>query len=75
MIDTDVHNELPDLQALLPYLGENWHVYLSESAFVGPGANDYPGATPVRSDEGTKPDEGPPGSDIDLLTKHVFDDG
>jgi predicted TIM-barrel fold metal-dependent hydrolase len=76
MIDTDVHNEIPDLKkTLLPYLGEHWHVYLSESAFVGPGANDYPGTTPVRSDDGTKPDEGPPGSDIDLLSKHVFDDG
>ena len=74
MIDTDVHNELPNLKALLPYLAEHWHVYLAESAFVGPGANDYPGATAVRAKDGTKPDNGPAGSDIDLLTRHVFDD-
>ncbi len=76
MIDTDVHNELPDLKAaLLPYLDEHWHVYLAESAFVGPDANDYPGDAPVRSDERTKPVKGPPGSDIDLLSKHVFEEG
>ncbi len=75
MIDTDVHNELSNLKALLPYLDEHWHVYLAESAFVGPGANDYPAATPVSAVEGSKPEGGPAGSDIDILTRHVFDDG
>ena len=74
MIDTDVHNELPSLKALLPYLGEHWHVYLAESAFVGPNANDYPAANPVSAAEETKPETGPPGSDFDLLSRHVFDD-
>lgn len=75
MIDTDVHNELPHLKALLPYLGEHWHVYLAESAFVGPNANDYPGANPLSAAENTKPTTGPPGSDIELLSGHVFEKG
>lgn len=74
MIDTDIHNELPNLDVLLPYLDEHWHVYLSESAFVGPGANDYPSGAPISAIEGTSPDKGPPGSDYDLLVKHIFDD-
>lgn len=75
MVDSDVHNELPSLDALLPYLGEHWRVYIAESAFVGPMANDYPAATPLAAREGTKPENGPPGSDVDLLSRHVFDDG
>ncbi len=75
MIDADVHNELPKLKTLLPYLGEQWQVYLNESAFRGTGAADYPDKSPVASREDARPDSGPPGSDIDLLRKHVFDDG
>jgi len=74
MIDSDVHNELPKLKTLLPYLGEQWQVYLNESAFVGSGANDYPINAPVAAREGARPESGPPGSDIDLLRTHVFDD-
>jgi predicted TIM-barrel fold metal-dependent hydrolase len=74
MIDTDVHNELPNLKALLPYLAEHWHVYFAESAFTGPGANDYPGETPVRATDEARLEDGPPGSDIGVLSKHVFDD-
>ena len=73
MIDTDVHNELPRLKALLPYLAEHWHVYLAESAFVGPGANDYPTATPVGKIDDANMDDALPSSDISVLSKHVFD--
>ncbi|HCK09319.1 MAG TPA: hydrolase [Candidatus Latescibacteria bacterium] len=75
VIDSDVHNELPSLDALLPYLDEHWHVYLAESAFVGPGANDYPEAIVIRAHEGAIPKSGPAGSNIQLLSTHVFDEG
>ena len=73
MIDSDVHNELPKLKTLLPYLGEQWQVYLNESAFRGTGADDYPANSAVAACEGSRPESGPPGSDIDLLRGHVFD--
>lgn len=42
MIDCDIHDEVPSLQALYPYLPEHWVDYCDESAFVGPDADDYP---------------------------------
>ncbi|MEM7530618.1 MAG: amidohydrolase family protein [Chloroflexota bacterium] len=47
MIDCDIHNELPSLDALLPYLPDYWCDYINESAFVGPDANDYPANAPI----------------------------
>ena len=48
MIDSDIHNQLPSLETLVPYLEEHWRAYLRESAFLGPDVNDYPEGTPFR---------------------------
>lgn len=42
MIDCDIHNKVPSLSALYPYLPEHWVDYCEESAFAGPDADDYP---------------------------------
>ena len=42
MIDCDIHNEVPDLTELYPYLPQHWVDYTEESSFEGPDANDYP---------------------------------
>ncbi|NJN84461.1 MAG: hypothetical protein HC802_20730 [Caldilineaceae bacterium] len=47
MIDCDIHNELPSLETLYPYLPDHWRDYCEESAFVGPDANDYPAGAPT----------------------------
>lgn len=73
IIDTDLHNELPALKALYPYLPDHWVDYCNESAFVGPDANDYPAGSPLTARPGSKPASGPPGSDLALLRSQVLE--
>ena len=71
IIDCDIHNELPSLNTLIPYLEEHWVAYINESAFVGPNANDYPARAPTSARKGTKPKNGPPGSAARIPPKVV----
>lgn len=73
VIDTDLHNELPSLKALYPYLPDHWVDYCNESAFVGPDANDYPKGSPITARPGSQPASGPPGSDLALLREQALD--
>ena len=41
--------------------------------FEVPGANDYPGGAPTSAREGTRPANGPPGSDLELVQRQVLD--
>jgi len=74
IVDSDLHNELPDLETLFPYLPEYWCDYVRESAFVGPDANDYPRGAATTARPGSRPANGkPPGSDLKLLQEQVLD--
>lgn len=73
IIDSDLHNEVPSLQTLLPYLPTHWKAYINESAFIGPDANDYPRNAPTTARPGSRPEHGPPGSDLSLLRTQVLD--
>ena len=57
-IDCDIHNEIPQLETLYPYLPPHWLDYCRESAFNGPDADDYPAGAPTSAREGSraKPD-------------------
>jgi len=35
VIDCDIHNAVPSVQALFPYLSEHWREYITQSAFNG----------------------------------------
>lgn len=72
VIDCDLHNELPRLETLYPYLADHWVDYCHESAFRGPDANDYPANAPISARPGTKPTQGPPGSDLTLLREQAL---
>ena len=63
-IDCDIHNEVPTLQTLYPYMSDFWCDYCRNSGFRGPDANDYPRGAPLT----THPDAPSPW-DIDL--EHV----
>ena len=54
-IDCDIHNEIPDLETLYPYLPDHWLDYCRESAFNGPDANDYPEGAPTTARAGSQP--------------------
>ncbi len=42
MVDADLHNEVPDLRVLLPYLPPHWKEFLSQSRITGPVDTSYP---------------------------------
>ena len=74
VIDCDIHNELPTLETLFSYLPDHWCDYISESAFVGPDANDYPKGAPTSArPDSVPPTGGPPGSDLGLVQRDVLD--
>lgn len=47
MIDCDVHDEVPGIEALFPYLSPHWLEYCRQSAFRGPGDTAYPPHAPT----------------------------
>jgi uncharacterized protein len=73
IIDCDLHNALPSLSTLFPYLPDYWVDYCNESAFREPDASDYPPGAPLVARPESKPAAGPPGSDLDLLRAQALD--
>ncbi|MEM7029482.1 MAG: amidohydrolase family protein [Chloroflexota bacterium] len=74
VIDCDIHNVVPSIKTLFPYLGEHWCDYIWESGFAGPGANDYPRGAPTSARPGSIPDDGQPaGSSLKLVQEQVLD--
>ena len=73
VIDCDIHNELPSLETLFPYLDDHWVDYIQTSEFNGPSANDYPGGVPTSARPGSVPVEGgPAGSALQLVQEQVL---
>ena len=74
VIDCDIHNSVPSVQALFPYLSEHWREYITQSAFKGPTHADYPKGAPIAARPDTAPpDGGPPGSDLATLRRQALD--
>ena len=47
MIDSDVHNEVPNAQALFPYLADYWIEHITNTLFKGPTDTYYPPNAPI----------------------------
>ncbi len=47
MIDADVHNEVPRVQALFPYLADYWVEHITNTMFKGPTDTYYPPGFPL----------------------------
>jgi predicted TIM-barrel fold metal-dependent hydrolase len=74
MIDCDIHNTVPSLEVLFPYLPDHWCDYIRHSAFVGPDVNDYPGRSRIAALPESRPEGGgPPGSEPALIQTQVLD--
>jgi predicted TIM-barrel fold metal-dependent hydrolase len=74
VIDADIHNVVPSIEALFPYLTDHWREYISQSAFKGPVETPYPegAATSIRPDlraAGMKQ----PGSTLAQVREQVLD--
>ncbi|MCC6629220.1 MAG: amidohydrolase [Chloroflexi bacterium] len=74
MIDCDVHNEVPRIEALFPYLPAHWREHITQSLFKGPVDTVYPPNSPVAARPGSKPEAGPAGSDLGLLRAQALDE-
>jgi predicted TIM-barrel fold metal-dependent hydrolase len=73
LIDCDVHNTVPNVEALFPYLSPYWVEHVQNSVFKGAGTTYYPGNAPVTARPGSAPSAGPPGSSLALLRDQVLD--
>lgn len=74
VIDCDVHNNVPSMKALHPYLTDRWRDYVIESGVGSLEANYYPPGAPLSARPGSKATSGgPPGSDLDLLREQLLD--
>jgi predicted TIM-barrel fold metal-dependent hydrolase len=79
LVDTDVHEMITSINDLMPYLAPVWQRWLGE--YAGPFfntnmvGNGWPYTVPgpgVRV-EWLEPGAPPPGSDLELLRKHLFE--
>lgn len=74
IIDCDVHNVVPSVATLLPYLPPHWQEYVSQSDLKGPAPNLYSPEFLTAAYPETKPASGdPPGSDLTLLQQQLLD--
>jgi predicted TIM-barrel fold metal-dependent hydrolase len=73
VIDCDVHNVVPSVNALLPYLPDYWQEYVTQSDLKGPGPGLYSPEVLTAAHPETKPEGGPAGSDLALLQRQALD--
>jgi predicted TIM-barrel fold metal-dependent hydrolase len=74
MIDCDIHNTVPSLQALFSYLPDWWQDYIAESGFIGPDPGSDKRVALQSSSPDSRPTEGaPPGSDLAVLAAQALD--
>ncbi|HEX5501599.1 MAG TPA: amidohydrolase family protein [Thermomicrobiales bacterium] len=75
-IDCDLHNEVPAVEALLPYLPDYWREVIGQTGFKGPVDRPYrKGAAVAARDDALPPGGGPAGSDLGLLRAQALDGG
>src|SRR5260221_10110136 len=74
VIDCDLHNTVPSIEALLPYLPRFWREYIAQSSFKGPIDTPYPpaAATSVRP-EYRLASGAPAALDLSHLRQHALD--
>src|SRR5207248_1548805 len=73
MIDSDVHIEVPRVEALFPHLAEYWVEHITKTMFKGPTDTYYPPHTPAAARPGSQPPDGSPaGSSLALLRDQVL---
>lgn len=74
VIDCDVHNNVPSIEVLYPYLSDMWRDFVTERGIPSLETNYYPEGSPLSAVPGSEPASGgPPGSDLDLLREQVLD--
>ncbi len=68
VIDCDVHVDVPNVEALFPYLPPYWVEHVRQTVFKGPTDYPYPKNAPITWRPGSKPDaEATTAQRLDLL--------
>ncbi|KSU84458.1 MULTISPECIES: amidohydrolase family protein [Fictibacillus] len=74
VIDCDVHNAVPSIQALFPYLPDRWRDYVVEHGIKSLEPNYYPrGSSLSARPDSVLPNGDPPGSDLEVLQRQVLE--
>ena len=74
VIDADVHNNVPNVQALFPYLPVYWREHINQTLFKGATDSAYPKNAPTTARSDAVPSEGGvAGSRLDLLQEQILD--
>src|SRR5262245_4706864 len=79
LVDTDVHNDLPSLEELRPFLAQKWHPWL-DSGGPGVASRYYANMGSGRMDDAVNEEDGLAAGDPDwvlqqLMTKYRIDIG
>ncbi|MFZ0217280.1 MAG: amidohydrolase family protein [Candidatus Dormiibacterota bacterium] len=74
LVDCDLHNTVPGIDALYPYMAAHWVVYCRESAFKGPTDSAYPPGAPTTVAPLWRPGEGgQAGTTVGSLRQQLLD--
>ncbi len=74
VIDCDVHNVVPAVSALFPYLSAHWREHITNTLFKGPVDSAYPRKAPTTARPGSiPPDKKPAGSSLAHLRSDHLD--
>lgn len=74
VVDCDIHNVVPSVEALFPYLPAHWREHITNTLFKGPLDSAYPRNAPTTARPGSRPADGrPAGSDLALLQRDLLD--
>jgi predicted TIM-barrel fold metal-dependent hydrolase len=74
VIDCDVHNVVPSVNTLIPYLPSHWQEYVNQSDLKGPTPDLYsPKFLTAALPEGEVENNPLPGSKLESLQQHVLD--
>ncbi|MQA03485.1 MAG: amidohydrolase family protein [Streptosporangiales bacterium] len=74
-VDCDVHNAVPDISELFPYLPTRWSDYCVEHGVDSLTPGYYPPNMELSARPETRNGNAQPGSDTALVRKQVLDDG
>lgn len=73
IIDCDVHNAVPSIDALFPFMPARWQDYCLEHGVETLAPNYYPPGLALSARPGSRPEGKPAGSDPALVRAHVLD--
>jgi predicted TIM-barrel fold metal-dependent hydrolase len=75
IIDCAIHNAVPGVDALFPYLSAHWREYATQSAFRGPVDTAWPRGAPTSFAEPPAGGEPVPGTMLEDVRRQVLDAG